>query len=320
MASGDSDRDAEYALSKLLQMGTVAKYQMEFEMLIKRVTGISESLLKSFYISGLKPALQCVLLRSNPKTLEEAFSLALAAEARFTHLQLWEFLRSNPSTLGETFFKTRITEARFEVIAKKVKKAYQNELTARVHVQDLKQTTQGRGNEPNRILLATIHHMIYPITVEVLHQVFSPLGSGDTSRRRVDSGHSSTLSSLVEHVSLRAMVIGRPYQGVGGSPEEASWEWMSNSHTPWAKNVRRRKRLKCYVQGSGRRKKKKGIDSGSGRRDYALFGASVFSPLNPSPGSFSHRRIWDPKIKSAFPDITLRARWFRRSREGMSLY
>ncbi|GJY96610.1 hypothetical protein Tco_0513520 [Tanacetum coccineum] len=115
MASAGRDRDAEYALSKLLQMGTVVEYQREFEKLLKRVTGISESLLKSFYIYGLKPALQCVLLKSNPRTLEEAFSLALAAEARFTHLQLWEFLRSNPSTLGETFFKTRITEARFEI-------------------------------------------------------------------------------------------------------------------------------------------------------------------------------------------------------------
>ncbi|GKB84474.1 hypothetical protein Tco_0956746 [Tanacetum coccineum] len=46
--------------------------------------------------------------------LEEAFSLALAAEARFTDLQLWKFLRSSPSTLGEAFFKARITEANFE--------------------------------------------------------------------------------------------------------------------------------------------------------------------------------------------------------------
>ena len=30
--------------------------------------------------------------------------------------------------------------------------------------------------QPNRILLVTIHHMLYPITVEVLHQVFSPHG------------------------------------------------------------------------------------------------------------------------------------------------
>lgn len=30
--------------------------------------------------------------------------------------------------------------------------------------------------QPNRILLVTIHHLLYPITVEVLHQVFSPHG------------------------------------------------------------------------------------------------------------------------------------------------
>lgn len=29
---------------------------------------------------------------------------------------------------------------------------------------------------PNRILLVSVHHMVYPITVDVLHQVFSPYG------------------------------------------------------------------------------------------------------------------------------------------------
>uniref|UniRef100_A0A2P2MFL3 Uncharacterized protein MANES_18G093400 n=2 Tax=Rhizophora mucronata TaxID=61149 RepID=A0A2P2MFL3_RHIMU len=38
------------------------------------------------------------------------------------------------------------------------------------------QNPQARGDEPNRILLVTIHHMLYPITVDVLHQVFSPYG------------------------------------------------------------------------------------------------------------------------------------------------
>ncbi|GKA13562.1 hypothetical protein Tco_0693208 [Tanacetum coccineum] len=114
MASGGSDQDAEYALSKLLQMGTVAEYQNEVKRLINRVTGISESLIKTFYISGFKPALQCALLRSNPTTLGEAFSLAHAAKARFTKLQLRELLRSTPSTLGEAFFRARITEASFE--------------------------------------------------------------------------------------------------------------------------------------------------------------------------------------------------------------
>ncbi|GJW63243.1 hypothetical protein Tco_0115127 [Tanacetum coccineum] len=47
MASEGSDPDAEYALSKLLQRGTVAEYASDFFILIKRVTGISESLLKS---------------------------------------------------------------------------------------------------------------------------------------------------------------------------------------------------------------------------------------------------------------------------------
>ncbi|GJX32511.1 hypothetical protein Tco_0242366 [Tanacetum coccineum] len=83
MASGGSDRDAEDALSKLLHMGTVAEYQDEFEMLINRVTGISESLLASFYISGLKLTIQIELLRAKPTSLGEAFSLARIIEARF---------------------------------------------------------------------------------------------------------------------------------------------------------------------------------------------------------------------------------------------
>ncbi|GKD61905.1 hypothetical protein Tco_1299414 [Tanacetum coccineum] len=83
MASDDIDQEARYALSKLLQRGTVAEYEIEFLMLIKRVTGISESLLTCFYTFGLKPALQCALLRSYPSTLGEAFFRACITEARF---------------------------------------------------------------------------------------------------------------------------------------------------------------------------------------------------------------------------------------------
>ncbi|GKD76681.1 hypothetical protein Tco_1339302 [Tanacetum coccineum] len=46
--------------------------------------------------------------------MDEAFSLARAAEARFTNQQLWELLRSYPLTLGEAFFRARITEVRFK--------------------------------------------------------------------------------------------------------------------------------------------------------------------------------------------------------------
>ncbi|GJX78030.1 hypothetical protein Tco_0324841 [Tanacetum coccineum] len=83
MASGDRDPDAKDALSKLLQMGMVAENHNEFEILTNRVTEIYESLLKSFFISGLKLTLQIELLRARPTTLGETFSLARIIEARF---------------------------------------------------------------------------------------------------------------------------------------------------------------------------------------------------------------------------------------------
>ncbi|GJY01380.1 hypothetical protein Tco_0359532 [Tanacetum coccineum] len=84
MASGDSDSKAEYALSKLLQMGTMAEYQNKFEMLINRVSGIPQSLLIPFYISGLKLHLQRELnLVSRPTTLGDVFSLARIIEVHF---------------------------------------------------------------------------------------------------------------------------------------------------------------------------------------------------------------------------------------------
>ncbi|GKD00476.1 hypothetical protein Tco_1170750 [Tanacetum coccineum] len=83
MTSDGSNQDARYALSKLLQRGMVAEYESEFFMRIKRVTGISEYLLNSFYIFGFKPLLQCALLRLAPTTLGEAFFIARIIKARF---------------------------------------------------------------------------------------------------------------------------------------------------------------------------------------------------------------------------------------------
>ncbi|GKE31154.1 ty3-gypsy retrotransposon protein [Tanacetum coccineum] len=71
------------ALSKLLQLGTVEDYQREFENLMNRVTDIPDSLLISFYISGLKLNLQHELLVSRPTTLGDVFSLARIIEAHF---------------------------------------------------------------------------------------------------------------------------------------------------------------------------------------------------------------------------------------------
>nr|GFA72338.1 polypyrimidine tract-binding protein homolog 3 [Tanacetum cinerariifolium] len=79
MASDGSDQNAEYALSKLLQMGTVTEYE------------------------------------------------------------------------------TRIVEARFEDELSTIAIVKPNEFTANVHVQDLEQTTRGRGDEPNLIFHKSSH-------------------------------------------------------------------------------------------------------------------------------------------------------------------
>ncbi|GKE23234.1 hypothetical protein Tco_1434746 [Tanacetum coccineum] len=117
MASNNNDSDAEYALSRLLQRGTVVEYQKEFEMVISRVTGKSDSLLASIYIFGLKPTLQRTLLWSNPTTLGEAFSLACIAEARF----------------DDERSITDITKT--------------NNINAGVHVQDLEETIRHKPNK-----------------------------------------------------------------------------------------------------------------------------------------------------------------------------
>ncbi|GKB99224.1 hypothetical protein Tco_0985361 [Tanacetum coccineum] len=102
MASGGSDQNAEYALSKLLKMGTVAEYKSEFVILANRVTNISANLLKSFYISGLKLELQRELFRSRPTTLGEAFSFARITEARFEDEQSTTAI-AKPNELTATF-------------------------------------------------------------------------------------------------------------------------------------------------------------------------------------------------------------------------
>ncbi|GKB79021.1 retrotransposon-related protein [Tanacetum coccineum] len=75
--------DPNGMLSKLLQLGTVKDYQREFEKLMNRATDISDSLLISYYISGLKLHLQRELLVSKPTTLGDVFLLARIIEARF---------------------------------------------------------------------------------------------------------------------------------------------------------------------------------------------------------------------------------------------
>ncbi|PKU82441.1 polypyrimidine tract-binding protein homolog 3 [Dendrobium catenatum] len=71
------------------------------------------------------------------------------------------------------------------------------------------QGSQGRKDQdldPNRILLATIHHMLYPITVEVLHQVFSPHGFVE---KIVTFQKSAGFQALIQYQSLQCAVLAR---------------------------------------------------------------------------------------------------------------
>ncbi|XP_048331512.1 polypyrimidine tract-binding protein homolog 3 isoform X2 [Ziziphus jujuba] len=68
------------------------------------------------------------------------------------------------------------------------------------------QNAQGRGDEPNRILLVTIHHMLYPITVEVLHQVFFPHGFVE---KIVTFQKSAGFQALIQYQSRQSAVAAR---------------------------------------------------------------------------------------------------------------
>ena len=74
--------DFEGNLSKLSQNGPVSDFQAAFEDLMNKVTEISEPLLISFFITGLKPAIRRELLFNRPSSLMEAFALARAYEVR----------------------------------------------------------------------------------------------------------------------------------------------------------------------------------------------------------------------------------------------
>ncbi|GJV93445.1 hypothetical protein Tco_1541258 [Tanacetum coccineum] len=272
---GGSDRDAKNALSKLLQMGTVAEYQNEFEILINRVTGISQTLLTSFYISGLKLELQRELWRSRPATLGEASSLACIAKVRFDEsvkncfglskykdskgalsklLQLGtvedyqrEFeklmnrlLVSRPTMLGDAFSLSRITETRFEAIAEKEQ-----------NIKEKADTTLSLASEEAshvvkveyvRTLNAAPFKVVFTGPVDEVSSMIEDVFDIDESN--VEGGNTHSAYS--------------PYH----LEDKVNFEGVGNVML-WAAEVGRRKRVKCYVQGSRRRKRKKVIGRGS---------------------------------------------------------
>ncbi|XP_022642353.1 polypyrimidine tract-binding protein homolog 3 isoform X1 [Vigna radiata var. radiata] len=60
--------------------------------------------------------------------------------------------------------------------------------------------------QPNRILLVTVHHMLYPITADVLHQVFSPHGFVE---KIVTFQKSAGFQALIQYQSRQSAVAAR---------------------------------------------------------------------------------------------------------------
>ncbi|KAL3641673.1 hypothetical protein CASFOL_012488 [Castilleja foliolosa] len=70
----------------------------------------------------------------------------------------------------------------------------------------LKMSKPPREEEPSRILLVTIHDMLYPMTVEVLHQVFDPYGVVD---KIVTFQKSAGIQALIRYRSHESAISAR---------------------------------------------------------------------------------------------------------------
>ncbi|XP_043724096.1 uncharacterized protein LOC122671070 [Telopea speciosissima] len=102
--------DHRGALAKLQQTSTVAVYQEQFERLSYKVTGLSETFLISFFISGLKPELKRELLIAQPVSLLHAMALARLHEQKFhDYKSSWRSL--SPSiTTGSSEISPTVTK------------------------------------------------------------------------------------------------------------------------------------------------------------------------------------------------------------------
>ncbi|XP_077217922.1 uncharacterized protein LOC143852425 [Tasmannia lanceolata] len=75
--------DPKGALAKLHYTSSIEDYQRRFEDHSNKVTGLSESFLISFFISGLKSDLKRELLIEQPTSLIHAISLARLYEQKY---------------------------------------------------------------------------------------------------------------------------------------------------------------------------------------------------------------------------------------------
>lgn len=74
--------DPVWAFTKPRQTGSVEEYQTAFELLSKKVSGVSEDFRTSTFLSGLKDELRIIVTMFKPNTLSVAFGLARLQEEK----------------------------------------------------------------------------------------------------------------------------------------------------------------------------------------------------------------------------------------------
>ncbi|XP_061344653.1 uncharacterized protein LOC133290572 [Gastrolobium bilobum] len=72
--------DPAGALVKIQQSGSVTEYQATFEKLVSKVPAVSTPMLRSIFISGLKPRIKRLVLTHRPQDFHEAYALARVYE------------------------------------------------------------------------------------------------------------------------------------------------------------------------------------------------------------------------------------------------
>nr|GEX19081.1 hypothetical protein [Tanacetum cinerariifolium] len=174
--------DPHEALSKLLQTGTVADYQREFEKLMNRVTDISEALLISFYISGLKLLLQRELMVTKPTTLGDAFGLAHVMEARLEDQGTVSGANKGTSTSGGSQYQRAVKTP-------------------------LLPTPPKANVNPN----AAVNSNVKPLAIKWISSTKRVEDSGEDlvakEKEAVETGDISILNSLVGHGSPRSLQL-----------------------------------------------------------------------------------------------------------------
>nr|GEX07492.1 class II heat shock protein [Tanacetum cinerariifolium] len=193
-----------------------------------------DSLLISFYISGVKLNLQHKLLVSRPTTLDDAFSLA----------RIKGLLDASEYTL----LSLQSEDSNFKI--------------------------QEKAVDYVRALNAAPLKVVFPGPVDEVSNVIEDVFDIDESNMEGMQVRDKFAEFFKDKGSVEKVLSATKLPKCGNSHSAYSPYYLEDkvkfkvvgNVMPWAAEVERRKRVKSYVQGSGMRKRKKVIGRDSGRR------------------------------------------------------